>query len=77
MPKLNRDTLSAAPLVVPPEAEQAQITAHLDRVTEKIDRMLESTDQAVTRLTEYRTALITAATTGQIDVRQVAIPPQA
>jgi type I restriction enzyme, S subunit len=77
MPKLNRDTLSAAPLVVPPEAEQVQITAHLDRVTEKIDRMLESTDQAVTRLTEYRTALITAATTGQIDVRQVAIPPQA
>lgn len=29
---------------------------------------------AINRLTEYRTALITAATTGKIDVRGVKIP---
>ena len=29
---------------------------------------------AIDRLTEYRTALITAATTGKIDVRNVKVP---
>ena len=32
------------------------------------------TEAAIARLTEYRTALITAATTGKIDVRGVKIP---
>ena len=31
----------------------------------------------VVRLTEYRTALITAATTGKIDVRNVKVPAAA
>jgi hypothetical protein len=30
--------------------------------------------EVIARLTEYRTALITAATTGKIDVRGVEIP---
>jgi hypothetical protein len=34
----------------------------------------EKTTVAIARLTEYRTALITAATTGKIDVRGVKIP---
>jgi len=36
-----------------------------------------SSNQTITRLTEYRSALITAATTGKIDVRNVAIPAHA
>lgn len=32
--------------------------------------------EAIARLTEYRTALITATTIGKIDVRQVAIPAE-
>jgi len=31
-------------------------------------------EAAIARLTEYRTALITAATTGKIDVRGVKVP---
>jgi type I restriction enzyme S subunit len=74
IPKLNRDTLSAAPLVVPPESEQEAIVAHIGKVTMRIDSMTIKVEAAIDRLTEYRTALITAATTGKIDVRGVKIP---
>jgi type I restriction enzyme S subunit len=77
MPKLNRDTLNAAPLLVPPLEEQRAIATHLNRVTRKIDQFLEKVETAITHLTEYRTALITAATTGKIDVRNVRIPDTA
>lgn len=36
--------------------------------------MMQKAKHAIARLTEYRTALITAATTGKIDVRAVKIP---
>jgi restriction endonuclease S subunit len=74
MPKLNRETLNAAPLLVPPADEQLKIVKFLDSATKKIDSFLDKADLAISYLTEYRTALITAATTGQIDVRKVAIP---
>jgi type I restriction enzyme S subunit len=73
MPKLNRDTLNAAPLVLPPPEEQEEIGIHLDGVATRIDQMLEKIETALARLTEYRTALITATTTGKIDVRNVKI----
>lgn len=74
MPKLNRDAWSAAPLVVPPESEQEAIVAHIGKVTKRVDSMTIKVESAIDRLTEYRTALITAATTGKIDVRKVKIP---
>jgi type I restriction enzyme S subunit len=39
-----------------------------------MDRLAIKIEAAIARLTEYRTALITAATTGKIDVRKVKIP---
>jgi len=59
---------------LPSITEQTAIVKHIDSVTTKIDQMLANVQSAITRLTEYRTALITAATTGKIDVRQVKIP---
>jgi hypothetical protein len=41
-----------------------------DRETTKIDLMVAKVEEAIERLQEYRTALITAAVTGKIDVRQ-------
>lgn len=77
MPKLNRETLSAAPIIIPPLVEQIAIRDFLVSETDHIDRLTEKTETAIDRLTEYRTALITAATTGKIDVRNVSIPKSA
>lgn len=58
----------------PPLFEQKDIAVYLDKVSEKIDALINKSNTVVTVLTEYRTALITAATTGKIDVREIEIP---
>ena len=61
----------------PPFAEQRAIAAFLDRETEQIDALRGKAETAIDRLQEYRTALITAAVTGKIDVRDAAREPVA
>ena len=58
-------------VLLPPFGEQTEIANYLDAATAKADLMISKTESAITHLTEYRTALITAATTGKIDVRHV------
>lgn len=65
------------PLLMPPIEEQIDIARHLSTQASRFDQAVENTKSAITRLTEYRSALITAATTGKIDVRNVAIPAHA
>ena len=55
---------------MPPLLEQTAIATYLDRETQKIDRLQAKVATAIERLKEYRTALITAAVTGKIDVRE-------
>ncbi len=57
-------------IAVPPLPEQAAIAAYLDVETAKLDALVAKVAEAVERLQEYRTALITAAVTGKIDVRE-------
>lgn len=71
---LNIDRISSIETVSPPHEEQKKIVEHLDREIERSQRLMSKAESAIARLTEYRTALITAATTGKIDVRQVAVP---
>jgi restriction endonuclease S subunit len=54
--------------------EQRAIAAFLDRETAKIDALIAKVREAIERLKEYRTALISAAVTGKIDVREVVAP---
>ena len=70
MPKVNRDTLATCPLFVPVPQEQIAISAFLDRETAKIDALVAKIRQAINHLKEFRTALISAAVTGKIDVRE-------
>lgn len=71
MPKINREALNDLRLPVPPLGEQEAIADFLDRETAKIDQMVAKIDTVIERLQEYRTALITAAVTGKIDVREM------
>ena len=57
-------------LVAPPIPEQQSIAEAMQRENEKIGGIVESISRAITRLDELRTALISAAVTGKIDVRE-------
>lgn len=54
----------------PPIDEQRAIAVFLDRETGKIDTLVEKVNLSIDRLRAYRTALISAAVTGKIDVRE-------
>lgn len=53
-------------------AEQKAIAAHLDRGVSRIDALAAKTERSIALLKERRSALITAAVTGQIDLREAA-----
>jgi type I restriction enzyme S subunit len=71
---LRTDLFKNIQLPVPPSHEQEAIVANIHNVTAKSDSRIEAVNTAITRLQEYRTALITAAVTGQIDVRDWQAP---
>jgi type I restriction enzyme S subunit len=54
----------------PPLDEQLAIAAHLDQETARIDASIAKIREAIDRLRELRTTLISSAVTGKIDVRE-------
>ena len=66
---IGMNVLENLPLPIPPYKEQATIVATLDRETARIDALISKAEQSITLLKERRAAFITAAVTGQIDLR--------
>jgi type I restriction enzyme S subunit len=61
--------LSTLPVVVPPIADQRRIAAYLDGQLGQIDELISSAVQFSDLVRERWTALVSAAVSGQIDVR--------
>ena len=59
-------------VTVPPRHEQESIVEFLDGVTSQLDALIAASSGAIGLLQERRRALISAAVTGQIDVRSIA-----
>ena len=72
MVKVSQGIIRAWTVATPPLEEQAEIATFLDRETANIDALITIVREAVVYLKEYRTALIAAAVTGKIDVRNEA-----
>ena len=62
--------LKASLVAVPPVAEQERIASAIDRSIRDTDKLIAKVREAIDRLDELRTALISAAVTGKIDVRE-------
>lgn len=59
-------------VVLPPVDEQVAIAAFIERETARLDELTAKIRDAIGRLEELRIALISAAVTGRIDVREEA-----
>jgi type I restriction enzyme, S subunit len=66
---MSLENIKEATVPVPPIYEQRKILEVTHRVTASIGALVRETRTAITLLQERRTALISAAVTGQIDVR--------
>ena len=71
-PHLNAEELGDALILLPPSVQQLAIASFVDRETAKIDALAAKVEEAIARLKEFRIALISAAVTGRIDVREEA-----
>jgi len=67
---LYKDDVKDILVPIPPREEQEAISSHLGAEIAKVDGLIGKIREAIDRLKEYRTALISVAVTGKIDVRQ-------
>ncbi|MFD3736803.1 restriction endonuclease subunit S [Streptomyces sp. NPDC058629] len=69
-PLITGSQIAALMVPMPSLAEQRRLAAYLDDETEKFDTLIKETERFIELSKERRSALITAAVTGQIDVRR-------
>jgi len=69
MPKVNRPTLMSIRVPRPSLPEQEAVADVLRRRLSELTVLSEKTQRSIEKLEEYRLALVSAAVTGQIDVR--------
>ena len=67
-PNLSLDDLKQIKIPIPSLQEQEAIAIFLDQATATVDLQREKITEAIERLKEYRSALITDAVTGKMDV---------
>lgn len=72
MPRASWEHISSIPIPFPHMEEQARILDSLSRKTAHLDVLIAKTKRSIELLKEHRAALITAAVTGKIDVREAA-----
>ncbi len=70
---ISSSNLMELPVPVPPEQEQLEILAKVRKNLEKLDDVVRRTERSIELLKEHRSALLTAAVTGQIDLRDTAV----
>jgi len=75
MKNISNGAVAGLVLPFPPVDEQQVMLKRISEQTTKLDALMAKVRTAMERLQEYRTALISAAVTGQIDVRPFASHP--
>lgn len=69
-PHLNCGNVKDVLLPVPPLHEQREITQRIEQEERRVTALVSKTERSIELLKERRSALITAAVTGQIDLRE-------
>ena len=70
-PSFRMEDLYGFAIAIPPPEEQNSIVTFLDAESAKFNTLAAEAQRAIDLLQEHRTALISAAVTGQIDVRHI------
>jgi len=67
-PAISAEELVNQKIILPPVEEQKRIVAYLNEIVFKVEKLIDLLTMQIQKLDEYRSSLITAAVTGQIDV---------
>ena len=72
---LTGNAIGCSVFPLPPRTEQIWIADYLDHETRKLEALIEKIGYAIDHLLGYRSAVISAAVTGKLDVRERSISP--
>ncbi len=70
-PAINTSDMVSIKVATPPLEEQSAIATYLDQQTSRMDSLITEAERSISFMQERRSALITAAVTGKIDVREL------
>lgn len=70
MTTISQPKLASIEILVPSITEQYEIIQYMDCETARIDTLITKYQKQIDLMQEYRTALISQAVTGKIDVRE-------
>ncbi|OOE40873.1 hypothetical protein BZG06_14780 [Salinivibrio kushneri] len=76
-PNLSMEDLGNLSILIPPQSEVSDIIRYLEKSTKKIDILMAESERLMKLQVERRSALISAAVTGKIDVRDWQPPEDA
>ena len=76
-PLITGEQVKSLRVVIPPIEEQKCIVSKIEDMFSTFDRLIEKAESAIQLMQERRTALISAAVTGKIDVRDWQNPTEA
>ncbi|TWX55253.1 restriction endonuclease subunit S [Colwellia hornerae] len=68
-PNIGQDDIKEAKILLPPLSEQEKISSYINQMQNRFDMLTKKAEGAITLMQERRTAIISAAVTGKIDVR--------
>tara|TARA_R110001583_G_scaffold59932_6_gene178401 strand:+ start:16749 stop:18059 length:1311 start_codon:yes stop_codon:yes gene_type:complete len=74
LPSMTQADLLELPFVIPPYKEQSEINLIIQQKTNEYNLLIGKAEHAIGLMVERRTALISAAVTGKIDVRNWVMP---
>jgi type I restriction enzyme, S subunit len=69
---ITQESIENFTIPIPPLTEQSSLIEYLDKKIKLIDELVQAIIESIQKLEEYRNAIISAAVTGKIDVRQEA-----
>lgn len=72
VPQISNKHIYPGSFPLPAFGEQIAIVDFIEQATAKLDALIAKVHEGIEKLKEYRTAFISAAVTGKIDVREVA-----
>jgi type I restriction enzyme S subunit len=71
---INKDRFLQMQIPIPTDAEQQTIVEYLDKKCSSIDKIMDTLNEEINFLNEYRTRLISDVVTGKLDVRDMIVP---
>lgn len=70
LPIMNQQEVGSLPVALPPIEEQQKMVSQIDAEAQELDVLIDKIHESIAKLHEYRTALISAAVTGKIQVQR-------